>query len=340
VSEFPRTRPKLKANDPTGGGLIGANGTDNGTVVPTNSDGTPNFTAINVTGGAPVPVDVTGAIDVWNLPQWVYDYEKQVAKPIYWAPNPRGGKIDIAPQFNNSKFLKANETGAIDPDTGNPVVGEIAKPNSFDTTMSAEQLMKFFASMDPGQLQPLQQMLANGPWGVSTTYVPSGVFDANTENALAQAVVQYLKVSRGAGRPEPFTTFLQSAEANTQQGQAAKAAGSAPTISLTDPAQIQQAAQSAAVAALGHALNKGQLNQFVSQFQSAQTNYQQTPSGGTGTPPDLSAESQAFTQQGDNSQEFSNHQAQGYMDAFMNMFLPAGSQRGNVQPVTPVGAGG
>lgn len=316
--------------DPAGG-LIGAGGTNTSTDTTINSDGTPNYGSIIPTS---VRTDTSGAIDVWNLPSWVYDYEKQVAKPIYWTENPEGGNgtnTDIAPQFNNRAFRKAN---------GLPE--EMDKPQSFDTNVSAEELMKQFAAMDPSQLQPLQGLLANGPWGASKNYVASGVFDQNTEQMLSNAIVQYLKVSRGAGKAISFMQFLTDgatsnvANGGGVNGSGGTGGGAGQVINLTDPAQIRSAAQQAAQEALGHVFTNSELDSFVNSFQAQQTAAQQVSGGQDSTMPDLTAEAMQEAQTGANAQEFSNHQALGYMDTFLNMFLPSGSNRGGVNPVTPV----
>lgn len=307
--------------------------------VPTNPDGTPSYGSIPTTGaGKAVPVDGTQAVDEWNLPAWIKTYEKTTtAKPIYWGPNPEGGKTLIASKFNNTAFLRANETGAVD-DNGDTHVGKIDQPQSFDTNMSAEKVMKNFAAMSPQQLVPLQQMLANGPWGMASGYVPSSEFDPQTEKALGLAIAQYIKVSRGAGKPIAFTQFLAQAELGTQQGQQAANAAKQPAYRYTDPAQIQVAAQHAAVASLGHALNADQLNTFVQSFHAAEAgaqDAQQAGGGGSEVSPDLSSDAAAFAQQGSNAQEFSNHQAQGYLDSFLSMFNLAGAH--NVNPVELAG---
>jgi hypothetical protein len=109
------------------------------------------------------------------------------------------------------------------------------------------------------------------------------------------------------------------------------------SVSLTDPAELKAQAQSAAQASLGHVLTSEQLGQFVDQFHAAQTDAQHK-AGSIYDGMSAGAEANQFAQSSD-PQDFANHQAQGYMDTFMNMFLPSGSNRGGVAPVTPVAGG-
>ena len=312
----------MTSPDPLGG-LVGASGSPGSVSV--NPDGSLNLGGI--TGQAAIPVDSSGAVDEWNLPSFLRGH-------IFWwdsGTKPQsGGQSQTA---NNGQDAVAGKTVPID------------KPHSFDINASAEQIMKQFAAMsynDPAQFYSVQTALAQGPW--SSGMKPTGTFDGDTETALAKAMAQYLKLTESAGVSVSFKQYLINAAEGGVGGigmtnnPGGSGSGGMSTVSLTDPAELIAQAQQAAQAALGHALTKDQLNRFVDNFHSAQTAAQHKAGSiydGMSAP----AEADQFVQQ-NNAQEFSNHQAQGYMDAFMNMFLPSGSQRGNVQPVTLAGPAG
>lgn len=303
------------------GGLVGASGSNTSSSVSVNPDGSLNLGGI--TGSAAIPVDSSGAVDEWNLPSFLKGH-------VFWwdsgMTKQTGGQSRTT---NNGQDAVAGKTVAVD------------KPHSFDINASAETIMKQFAAMsynDPAQFMGLQAALAQGPW--ASGLKPSGTFDSQTETALAKAMTQYLKLTESAGVSVSFKQYLANAAQGgaggygTVNGLGGSGSGSVSSVSLTDPAELMAQAQTAAQAALGHTMTQEQLNTFVSNFHTAQTNAQHKAGSiydGMSAP----AEANQFAQQSD-PQGFTNHQAQGYMDSFMNMFLPSGSQRGNVQPVTPV----
>lgn len=193
------------------------------------------------------------------------------------------------------------------------------------------------------QYVALQNSLFNaGAYG-STSYdkIRWGQWDG-TDKALVNALQSYEDFVTGTGQPMTFDDYLAAhrnggvATGSINQGGTSVSGGSGKSvISLTDPAQIREAAQQAAQSALGHVLTGSQLDNFVNQFHAAQTSAESATSG-SASMPDLSAQADLYAQTGDNAQEFANHQAQGYVDTFLNMFLTGQSQRGGVQPVTPV----
>lgn len=164
-----------------------------------------------------------------------------------------------------------------------------------------------------------------------------------TEQALVKAISDYEDFVSGSGLPMTFDDYLASHRTGgiatgvlNPNGTGATGSGqSAPQVNLTDPTEIRAAAQQAAQASLGHTFTPKQLDAFVNQFHAAQT-AAQTSTDASVTTPDLSSEALAEAQSGPNAQEFANHQAQGYMDTFIDMFAPSGSQSGGVRPVTPV----
>jgi hypothetical protein len=289
--------------------------------VSVNPDGSLNLGGI--TGQSAIPVDSSGAVDEWNLPSFLKGH-------VFWwdsgTTKQSGGQSRTT---NNGQDAVAGRTVAVD------------KPHSFDINASAETIMKQFAAMsynDPSQFMGLQAALAQGPWASGLKM--SGTMDSETEGALAKAMTQYLKLTESAGVAVSFKQYLINAAQGGAGGlgnvnnPGGTGGTSMSSVSLTDPAELMQNAQSAAQAALGHTLSTDQLNAFVSQFHSAQTNAQHKAGSiydGMSAP----AEANQFAQQSD-EQGFTNHQAQGYMDTFVNMFLSGNEARGNVAPVTPV----
>lgn len=246
------------------GGLVGADQT--GTGVPVLPTGIPDFTSIQNTA---VPVDNTGAIDVWNLPQWVLDYEKSVAKPFVW---------DTTTTTTHDTFNRDEEFNQQVPGGSGSAPGTKTNDilNHVDVNMSGEELMKQFASMsqsDPIGFAAIQKDLQAGGWYGSAANVYGG-WNKQTETAIADAMVQYLKVSRSAGVPITFKNFLvNSVTANegingNTPGGGNGSIGAKPL--LLDPAYLKQQAQQAAEVSLGHLLTDSQLNAFVDQFHAQQ----------------------------------------------------------------------
>jgi hypothetical protein len=281
--------------------------------------------------GTAVPTDSTGALNVWNLPAWVLQYESSVNKTPFFM----GGKttyknqtVDRATEYSEQVPLAGQGNG---PAENSHKVG--TTKNNY---ASAEQLMKQFTAMavsDPAQFAATQKLLLEGGWyGSVNTQVQYGM-NPQTESAIASAMVQYLKAAHGADVPTTFQDFLTGyAQNNAGIGNVPGQGGSTTPISLTDPNALRQSAEQAAQAALGHGFSDDQLQRFVSEFQSRQS-AAQTQQGGSVEVPDQSADANAFAQQSD-EQGYSNHQAEAYTNAFLNMFLPNGSARPNIAPVS------
>ncbi len=190
------------------------------------------------------------------------------------------------------------------------------------------------------------QLYDAGMYGDSPrTSVHWGLLDDASRDAFKKALGNYVAASTGAGVPLTWDEFMveqaKQGRINQSQGGVGGGVGGAPAtpvVQLQDPASLRQAAEQAAQASLGHGLSEDELSQFVSEFQTRQTNAQMAAQTATGTSPvsvtqpDMIAEANAFGQQ-ENPQGYANHQAQAYTNAFLNIFLSPGSQRGNIQPV-------
>lgn len=288
-----------------------------------------------------VPTGTTPAnpLDVWHLGNYY-------GQPIAIGTVQPGG---ASHSINNGQDLVPGKT--------NPIsnAGNIRYASAQDyITQMADLWAQATAGTKPENLAAMRQYVAlqnslynAGAYG-ATSYdkIRWGQWQG-TEGALTKAIESFADFSVGTSQPMTFSEWLDSHRLGGQDtgsigpggvsnDASGGGGGAASTISLADPNAIRETAQQAAQAALGHVLKPGQLDAFVNQFHAAQASYQ-TQAGGEAVSPDLTADANALVQQGDNAQEFSNHQALGYMDTFMNMFLPSGSQRGGVQPVTPVG---
>lgn len=169
-----------------------------------------------------------------------------------------------------------------------------------------------------------------------------GQYDKATQDAMKQALNDYEVVTNVAKTPMTFADFLNQNATMGQDGKYnpknASGSGAATQVQLSDPNQIKAAAQSAALAALGHGLTPDQLDKFVSQFQGQQSSDQLTTAP-SATTPDLSAEAMTYAQSSD-PVDFSNHNAQGYANALMNMLLPSSAvNRPSITPVASVTGG-
>jgi hypothetical protein len=309
-------------------GVPGSGSTQHSNQMPTLPNGLPNYGAIPNTPAAntPTPTDSTGAIDVWNMP----DFLK--GKVIWFdTGHVAAGKKTV---------VTGGRTPGV-PDGGTTTI--MTKAHSKLINMTAEQVMKQFAAMsqnDPMGFAAIQKELqAAGHYqGAKTIY---GGWNGQTEAAIADALTQYVKVSEAAGVAENFRTFLDhQAQANTGINGNGQDPQAGPTVNLDDPEKLRQDAMTAAQAALGKGLSEDELNKFVAQFQGAQSSFQtaaQTPSvhGNTQIQPDEPAQAMAFAQHAD-PQGYANHQATGYMSALMNLFLPSQDARPTITPVASV----
>jgi hypothetical protein len=224
------------------------------------------------------------------------------------------------------------------PKAGQPVMGKAE-----DVMANAQKLWQEQGAerkKHPDKLtgfESLQQELWQAGFYGQTPYdsIHVGQWTAQTESAMRSALHSYETGVMAAQTPETFTEFLAQNQQFGQDGGAGKsktATPAAPTINLTDPLAIKQQAQAAAQQALGMSLTEDQLNAFVTQFQSAEKQYQSQPAGSTITSPDLGSDAAAFAQSTD-PHAYEQQQHQSYMDALVNLFSgPGATQRPNIAP--------
>jgi hypothetical protein len=223
--------------------------------------------------------------------------------------------------------------------------------------MTALDLMKKFAgdgnSADPARRQlwanMQRQLIALGYYGAgaSDKNVNLGQWTGQADSsALLKAMIGFQQAAGhdGAGLPLSFADWLDANTrqqyANQQGGVAGGGSGSGSglpsTPTLADPDTLKLAAQKAAQAALGRNLSAGELSNFVDQFHAEQTSAYQSALKGQGTNVDKTDPRGSAIRfvASTNSQEFGQHQAEGYTDAFLNMFLsgPSAAPNLNVDP--------
>lgn len=268
-------------------------------------------------GASPIPTDSTGAVDIWDMPS-------TLKGQVLWFDT---GSKSVSKTPHDYPFEPEEATGP-------PVVTK----ESFDINASAEQIMKQYAAEsqnNPVGFAALQKQLAQAGFYGDSTQVKGG-WNIQTEQALATAMQQYLKVSQGAGVAVNFKDFLgNQAVANTEingnptNGENPGGSAAAPPT-LADPETLALYAQKAAQAALGHNLTTAQVNSFVSSFHEQQTlEAAGKTNGDTVNAADPRAEAINFVTQSD-PQGFQQQQVKGYTDAFLDMFTSGQSQAPNI----------
>ena len=214
---------------------------------------------------------------------------------------------------------------------------------------TALDLMKKYAALgsssNPSDRQAFanlqQQLLALGAYGTSgsTNLVRFGTWTDLDAQAMLRVFKSYQQVAGkdGAGQPISFEEYVNQAAAQSAANGQAGGTGSSNPVLLTDPDTLKRYAQMAAQAALGRNLTADQLSTFVDQFHQQQISAAGAPGGALVDKNDPRASAIDFVTQ-QNSQEFGQHQVQGYTDSFLNMFLPNSSAAPNVN-VDPTAVG-
>jgi hypothetical protein len=273
-----------------------------------------------------IPVDSSGMVSTWSLPSYMLSTNGNKAPVLWYDTGHHAEKVHVPGPGEHSG------PGS-----------DITQVHSFDINSTPEQVMKEFVTKsqtNPDEFRALQHLLADaGFFGVDSHIY--GGWNTQTEHALASAMEKYLQVSEGAGVPVSFMQYLQNtADANTANGNAGIAGGGGsggsiakvPHPTLTDPDQLTFYAQKAAQAALGRNLSQPELTQFIDQFHQQQIDSFNQSYSGTGNPidkTDARSSASAFVSQ-DFKPEMQKHQATGYADAFLNMFLSGPSAAPNV----------
>lgn len=272
--------------------------------VPTNPDGTPYFPAAGVLAAG-------GPTTIWNIPT-------SITGEQLW--------FDVGHRRSNEQ--------TVDMRTGHQ--SNVTSVTAHQIMASPQKIMAQFAAMsynDPAGFLKFQQALSAGPWGKVQI---NGAFDSATERAIANAMLQYSKLSKGAGVGVSFSDYLiqtgSQAAALTQE----QTKASAPPIQVTDPESIRQAALSAAQQALGESIGEKQLNAFVEKFQANQVEAQKAGAGQQFSMPDLSSEAMAYVQKA-NPKEFQQNQRTAFLDQLVNLLGGGLTSRPNQQPVPSVG---
>lgn len=299
---------------------------------PENPDGSPVLTTPSV-----------GVVGTANIYDWILPKQLDPNKKTIWYDIRHGTKTTP----NNDGAAYGPPPAGILPGATQSVPGTTPSPmptgaasrerttaTSTDRMVTPKQIMNTIGAMqysDPKGFLAIQTYLSSGVWG--TVHV-NGTFDHETEVALGNAMLQWSKLTRNTEMPVDFKQYLSQAgsQALSLKGVSSGNPSGSP-ISLSDPNAIRQAAQSAAMDAIGSGLSDAQLNQFVSKFQAEQVKYQMAATGTQATAPDLSGEAAAFAQQSD-PHGYQQNQRQAYLDALVNLLQPEGPSRPNI-PITP-----
>jgi len=257
-----------------------------------------------------------------------------------------------------SGTVSTTASGRVPPSMGHREYTQDGAPTPAQTKLEGEtalQLMqKFTALGNSPKLADRQEwantqreLIAINAYGNGATdqTVNLGQWTGQADSAaLLKALIGYRMAAgkEGAGMPVTFAEWLDNHAkqqyANQQAGVAGSSSGgggggSLPsTPQLADPAKLELTVQKAAQAALGHNLSPDELNKFVGQFHQEQMTSYTDSLHGQGTTVDANdprAQAIQFVT-GNNKQEFGQHQAQGYTDSFLNMFLPSASAAPNV----------
>lgn len=200
---------------------------------------------------------------------------------------------------------------------------------STDMYSSAQAILNGLVSMsqtDKAQfVQWQQEMAAAGHYG--TTAPIYGTWTAKDGDALGEALRGYLQVEQSAklaGTPvaQSFWDWLGT---SAQAGVANQTKGVTTQVQLADPTELTRYFNAAVSSSLGRNATPDELNKFISAYHANETVQQQEPAGTPQTAVDPRGQALQAAHTLDPT-GFQNHQTTGYMDSFLNMFLPQNSQ--------------
>lgn len=294
--------------------------------VPLNPDSSPK---LGGTTGQPVPVDA-GAAKIWGIPTELTDYLNQVGT---------GGKLFF--DVGQHKVKHGGTSGPVIYSGDGDIKVGAAKPVSVPASIKTEAynvMLKPWQVMaqiqassynNPALFVSIQNALAQS--GAFGTVHINGTFDQATQNAIAQAMIAYVKLSVGTEavpeyqdpktgkKSSGFVAFiLNAAQRGKALGVNQPAVPPKPTLTVTDPAAIRSQIQNAAQTALGRGLSEEQINAFVTQFQNEQKHAELAGPGATAVQPDLSSEAGKFAQQA-NPGAYKANQRQAFVDSLVNL---------------------
>lgn len=307
----------------TPGGLIAANGA---AAMPTNADGTPNFTA-----GMPVS---TGNTTIWTMPSGLNPNSAINYDTVY---NDSGRAADL-----NPNRAKRPDGGVTLPDA----IYKGGSANSLDR-LDVEDIYKQYAALsknDPMAFLAFQQTLADGPW--STKVNLTGTFDQATQKALGESLLTYLQLigqpGNETGVSQTYKDYLfqaaqdkQNFDPTSTRNGGGGGGGGRMGVQLSDPASLRATAQQAALAALGHGLDDKQLSSFVDQFHAAEmSNYQQRLAGTDVNAVDPSSQAEQFVTQGQFAAQHQQHQVQSLAQLVLNDMLSGSAHEPAPTPST------
>lgn len=191
------------------------------------------------------------------------------------------------------------------------------------------------------------QLQAMNAYGTSTR-INYGGWGTEDVTALDNALKGYL-----GGSDTNMETFEEYMKAQAAQGAAngldlnqpggpGSSANQRAPLSLTNSADLNATGDNVSQQYLGHSLDSGQQGQFVDSFHSQEQSAYDAggvANGAAYEQPATAADAARQFVVDHNLPEYASHQAEGYMNAFANMFLSGNSSRANTT-VGDVAVGG
>lgn len=267
----------------------------------------------------------------WSDGQW--GLGSLATDTIVWGGIPQPGQADVTgnKRFETGQFQQAND---VNQDGG-------WNPLAHSTVLQATNYFMGQYASNRAEFNGIREALANAGYYGSSNIAQivnraAGTWDTD---ALHKAMLDYTGWTTQTGSPMTFVEWLQGEEKNPNlAGNSAPSSaygggkpGGVGTVSLTDPAQLAMYAQRAARASLGRELTPDQLNQFIDSFHGEEQ--QNQTAAMTGAPKVNASDARSESIQYVENQfgtEMEQHQAKGYMNALLNLFLPGADQRANI----------
>ena len=260
--------------------------------------------------------------------------------------NPQG-QLDIYGIGENSgyKFTVGTRTdtpsGMDQGDVGRGPTSRLHATNGVDVTTTPDDYitaMMHLSQSDPGRFMAFQQNLyAAGYYGnVTPTEVSFGRWTQKTKDALVGAngaLTDYIDMVKGGTTTDMWSDWLnkQVAAAKADPYSIGNGAGKSPSSSngfkATSPQDIVMQGDAESQQLLGQSMDGQDQGSLVSAVQG-----QQQAAFNAGDVYQRSVTPQAVARQyilQNNLPEYTQHQAEGYMNAFANMFLSGQSARAN-----------
>jgi hypothetical protein len=296
---------------------------------------------VGVPGGTVPPPSQPGS-GVFNIPQAVSTAISTSADgaPTYDA-------LGLPSNLGKQRIYVGYLGPRADPNDNMPGAdrNKTAFSDTTNQTVSVDDLLNHFADQAKAPnaysrrlwAQVQQQLQASNFYGTSTR-VNYGAWGPDDAGALKKAANAYLQ-GTDQGKLETFEEYLKDAAAQgaannldaNQPGGPGTGTKRAP-LSLTNTADLNQAGDNVSQQFLGHAQSAGQQTDFANSYhgqeQSAYDAAGQANGAAYEQPATAADAARQYVLQ-NNMPEYAQHQAEGFINAFANMFLSGNSSRAN-----------